>query len=359
MSFELLLLLPVFAVTAAGIAAFIRLSRGKGFLAIPNERSLHAEPVPVGAGLVISTTVLAALILFVLFRNTSLGAGQALFAAYLIGSAVLIAVSWADDLRQVPAFVRFGVHSLAAMAILWFSPVWEMDSGSRQSLFAVATFIWIVGFTNAFNFMDGIDGIAGSQAIAAGLGWGILGAVLGAELVSLAGFAVAAACAAFLFFNWEPAKVFMGDSGSAFLGFSFAVFPIFTLSDLYPGDALTPGRWVIVFYAVALTWPFVFDSSVTFVRRLLNGERVWEPHRRHLYQTMVMRGMAHSSIAALYGLSGIICSAAVIVSALYRTLYPAIAAVVIISLVLPVAAHFSKSEAKRQSVGKISEAKRH
>ncbi|QQS41962.1 MAG: glycosyltransferase family 4 protein [Acidobacteriota bacterium] len=358
MPFVPVLLLLVLAVCAAGTAIFVRLSRRQGILDVPNERSMHAEPVPVGAGLVISATVLAALLVYFLMGSAGFNGSFARFAAYFIASAVLVAVSWLDDLSHVPAWVRFGIHALAALAILWFSPVWEMESGFRQWSFAGAVFIWMVGFTNAFNFMDGSDGIAGSQAVATGLGWGVLGAVLGSEAVSFAGFAIAAACAAFLYFNWEPAKVFMGDSGSAFLGFSFAAFPIFVIADL---DPLAPGsadRWLIVLYAVALTWPFVFDSSVTFFRRLLKGERVWEPHRKHLYQAMVMRGMPHSAVAALYGLSGIVCSAAVIVSAVLETLFPVVAAVAFVSLALPFAAHLSGGITKRRKVGEISELER-
>lgn len=359
MSFEPVLLLLVLTVCAAGTAIFVRLSRKQGILDVPNERSLHDVPVPVGAGLVISATVLAALVVYFLLRDDGFNGSFARFAAYFIASAVLVVVSWLDDLRHVPAWVRFGIHALSALAILWFSPVWEMESGFRQWSFAGAVFVWMVGFTNAFNFMDGSDGIAGSQAVAAGLGWGVLGAVLGSEAVSFAGFAIAAASAAFLYFNWEPAKVFMGDSGSAFLGFSFAAFPIFAIADL---DPLTPGsadRWLIVLYAVALTWPFVFDSSVTFFRRLFKGERVWEPHRKHLYQAMVMRGIPHSAVAAVYGVSGIVCSAAVVASAVLDTLFPVLATVAVVSVALPVAAHFSEGIGKRRGVVEISELERH
>ncbi|MCO6509242.1 MAG: glycosyltransferase family 4 protein [Aridibacter famidurans] len=359
MSFEPLLLLLVLAACAGGTAIFVRLSRKQGILDVPNERSLHDVPVPVGAGLVISATVLTALLAYFLLRDAGFEGSLARFAAYFIASTVLVMVSWLDDLRHVPAWVRFGIHAFSALAILWFSPVWEMESGFRQWSFAGAVFIWMVGFTNAFNFMDGSDGIAGSQAVAAGLGWGVLGAVLGSEAVSFAGFAIAAASAAFLYFNWEPAKVFMGDSGSAFLGFSFAAFPIFAIADL---DPLTPGsadRWLIVLYAVALTWPFVFDSSVTFFRRLLKGERVWEPHRKHLYQAMVMKGIPHSAVAAVYGVSGIVCSAAVVVSAVLDSLFPVLAAIAVVSVALPVAAHFSEGIGKRREVVEISELERH
>jgi UDP-N-acetylmuramyl pentapeptide phosphotransferase/UDP-N-acetylglucosamine-1-phosphate transferase len=121
---------------------------------------------------------------------------------------------------------------------------------------------WIMGLTNAYNFMDGIDGIAAGQAIVAGLGWAVIGWVNGQPLVGVLGVLIAATSLGFLGHNWPPARIFMGDVGSAFLGYTFAILPLM----FAPGSAGTDST-VALIWAILLVWPFLFDTSYTLMRR--------------------------------------------------------------------------------------------
>jgi UDP-N-acetylmuramyl pentapeptide phosphotransferase/UDP-N-acetylglucosamine-1-phosphate transferase len=150
--------------------------------------------------------------------------------------------------------------------------------------------LWIVAFVNAFNFMDGIDGIAGAQALVAGLGWTALGAALGDGAVRALGIVIAGSAAGFLLLNWSPARIFMGDGGSSFLGYLLAGVPLAAQDTL--------GVAVPAFFIV---WPFLFDTAVTLVRRAARGENLMQAHRNHLYQRLTQSGWTHARVASLYG----------------------------------------------------------
>jgi len=293
----------VFLQTYFGTRAFIGWSRRRDILDIPNERSSHSEPVPVGAGVFISLSVLAAFAVRVYagsyFFAETFPDGIAL--AFLAGGAGIAVISWLDDVKGVNLGLRFLVHTACASLVI----VAVLSDGVRIGvsvwIFVPMAFLWIVGLTNAYNFMDGIDGIAGLQGAFAGLGWAYTGYLLGDPILSSLGVFVCTSCTAFLLFNLEPAKVFMGDVGSAFLGFTLSASVLLALAGRSPNGLAVENFWPLILIAVSFVWPFVFDSSFTFVRRLLNGEKVWLPHRSHLYQRMVRAGKSHTSVALRYG----------------------------------------------------------
>ncbi len=277
-------------------------------LDIPNPRSSHTRPVPRGGGLAIVVISLIGLITIWILRPA--WPWSALFV-YVSGAALIAVVSLLDDLGSLPNWVRFAAHSLgAALVILGFGYWGSMDLPLLGAvplgwLGLIITFLWIVGLTNAYNFMDGIDGIAGGQAIVAGLGWTILGWSDNQPLVAALGLLLAASSLGFLGHNWSPARIFMGDVGSAFLGYTFAVLPI-VMAQYDPRFALA---------GVLLVWPFVFDTVFTFLRRLYNRENVFTAHRSHLYQRLVATGFSHKIVASLYiGLAiiGLVCSVALV-----------------------------------------------
>jgi UDP-N-acetylmuramyl pentapeptide phosphotransferase/UDP-N-acetylglucosamine-1-phosphate transferase len=168
---------------------------------------------------------------------------------------------------------------------------------------SIATFFWIVWLTNAFNFMDGIDGLAGMQAVAAGIGWLVVGKISGFESVSVLGGILAFSSLGFLLQNWHPAKVFMGDVGSAFLGFSFAVLPLIAEREA-ANDNSTLSFLPLI--SVSVVWLFLFDTISTFSRRLLKGEKVWQAHREHIYQKLVISGYTHRFVSVLYGATSVL-----------------------------------------------------
>jgi UDP-N-acetylmuramyl pentapeptide phosphotransferase/UDP-N-acetylglucosamine-1-phosphate transferase len=156
------------------------------------------------------------------------------------------------------------------------------------------TFLWIVGLTNAYNFMDGIDGIAATQAVVVGTGWAIIGFMAHQPPITMMGLLIASASLGFLIHNWPPARIFMGDVGSAFLGYTLAVLPLMA-AHVPHADAR------LALMGALLLWPFVFDSSFTFLRRALRGENVLAAHRSHLYQRLVIAGHTHLFVTTLYG----------------------------------------------------------
>ena len=281
-----------FAASAALVALLRRWASRRRLLDLPNERSLHSQPTPLGGGLAIVAVVVAGMGVCALAGVVE--ATPALVA--LGGGAILVAaVSWFDDLRGLPVVVRLSAHGAAAVALMVAlagaaAGRVPVSTPAGQVACGFLALVWIVGLTNAYNFMDGIDGIAGTQAVVAGLGWVAL-TWGSAGVETWLGLLLAAASLGFLVHNWPPAKIFMGDVGSAFLGFVFAALAIV--------GAQHDPRLAIA--GVLLVWPFVFDTSFTFLRRLRRGENVFQAHRSHLYQRLVLAGYSHRFVTCLYG----------------------------------------------------------
>jgi UDP-N-acetylmuramyl pentapeptide phosphotransferase/UDP-N-acetylglucosamine-1-phosphate transferase len=155
----------------------------------------------------------------------------------------------------------------------------------------VITTVWIVGLLNAFNFMDGIDGIAGASALAAACTWGATAALVGSSPLAVAAALVAGSSVGFLAWNWSPARIFMGDVASTALGYAFAVLPLMAAGALPPGHA----PWI----ALGAVFPFVYDAASTFARRALRREDVFSAHRTHTYQLLASK-LGHPAVAATW-----------------------------------------------------------
>jgi UDP-N-acetylmuramyl pentapeptide phosphotransferase/UDP-N-acetylglucosamine-1-phosphate transferase len=285
--------LVALALSYVGVAGVRYWAEHRQVLDIPNERSSHTRPVPRGGGLAIAIVTLAG---WLLLTSLNAVASWPALLAYTSGAALIALVSWLDDLYSLPKWVRFATHSLGAILALWhFGPWYMVDLPllGRLSLGWLGlpiTFLWIVGLTNAYNFMDGIDGIAGGQAVVAGCSWAIVGWLGGQPLLGGLGLLLATSSLGFLGHNWPPARVFMGDVGSAFLGYTFSVLPLIAAQH---NPRLTLA-------GVLLLWPFVFDTFFTFLCRLHRGEDVFSAHRSHLYQRLVIAGASHHSVTVGY-----------------------------------------------------------
>ncbi len=299
-----------FAAAAVLTGRIVRWAEARGVVDRPNHRSSHARTTPRGGGLaIVAVTVLAALLA---------GLEDPVAAVRLAGAvapAVAVAVvSWIDDVRSLPNRVRFATHvAAAAAATAALQPIPAADLGSYGSLGLgpaawPLTLLWIVGLTNAFNFMDGIDGIAGITAVAAGGALAAAAGILGGSAVAALALSFAGAVAGFLWWNQPPARIFMGDVGSAFCGFLIAVLPMAVPPQVVPKA---------VPVAVLAMWPFIFDTLFTLGRRLRRGENIFQAHRSHLYQRLVIAGWSHRTVALLYGLlagAGAVLAVAPIVS---------------------------------------------
>jgi UDP-N-acetylmuramyl pentapeptide phosphotransferase/UDP-N-acetylglucosamine-1-phosphate transferase len=272
-------------VACLGTRALIPLLQSAAVLDRPNARSLHATPVPRGGGIAVVVAILLAWLGLIL---AGLAAPRLL--AVLLGTVLLAAVSWRDDLRSLPPGVRLIAQCVALGLVLGTLALIgaQMPSQGRLPLWLDATatgLVWL-WFANLFNFMDGIDGLAGSEAAAIALGL-VVFATFGTDHdTSFAALAapIAAAAIGFLVWNWAPARIFLGDVGSIPLGY--------LLGFLLLGVAAS-GHWKI---ALILPLYFLADATITLLRRLFRGERVWTPHRTHFYQRAVTRGLSHAAV---------------------------------------------------------------
>lgn len=298
--------------TYFGVEFFRRLSVRLNIMDHPNARSSHSEPTPRGGGAVI---LLAALVLSAAFSLLY----SETFPWGFIGGAVIIAtVSWLDDVFEVPSPLRLAAHFAGAAVLASqfgiFQSIYlpilgaEIETGVFGAVLTLASIVWLI---NAFNFMDGIDGMAGLQGAAAGFGWLIFGMISGLPFSAFLGGVTAFSCLGFLFHNWQPAKIFLGDVGSSFLGFTFAAMPLMAAAEKpSPG-----GRLPIV--GLLFVWLIFLDSSITFLRRLIAGRPFWRAHREHFYQRHIISGKSHGSVSKIYGLAASII-ASVTILALWR-----------------------------------------
>ena len=267
----------------AGTGALIPLLRRRAVLDRPNERSLHVIPTPRGAGIAVVAGIVLAW-----WTLTALGLLPRPAAPILVGALILAAVSWADDVRGLPAAVRLAVQLVAVGLVLRTGlPAGLVFQGLLSpALDGIATAVLWLWFINLFNFMDGIDGLAGSEAAAIGVGLLLFAGVGVGENPGLAGLAAAivAAAGGFLVWNWAPARIFLGDVGSVPLGYLLGFLLL---------DQAARGHWKL---ALILPLYFLADATITLLRRLARGERVWEGHRSHFYQRAVQRGFGHAAI---------------------------------------------------------------
>jgi UDP-N-acetylmuramyl pentapeptide phosphotransferase/UDP-N-acetylglucosamine-1-phosphate transferase len=262
-------LVPVSAFAVCWLVLAWLRRRGRLPMDHPNERSLHETPTPRIGGLGIMAGVLVA---YLWLADTAL-------LPVMLGAFALAAVSVLDDVRGLPVRVRFLAHFVAAAGCL-------LALGLTGWLL-LAGMLAVVWMTNLYNFMDGSDGLAGGMAA---IGFGALAlAAWQGDAPGLAVFsaAIAAAALAFLRFNFPPARVFMGDAGSIPLGFLAA-----TLGILGSRQSVWPWLFPLLVFS-----PFIVDASVTLARRALRGEKIWQAHRSHYYQRVVLLGATHRQLA--------------------------------------------------------------
>jgi Fuc2NAc and GlcNAc transferase len=288
----------IFAAATVSSAAIVWLVRrwaeSRRIFDFPNERSSHSIPTPRGGGIGIVVVTVAGMLLT-----------KQPLTLILCGLAIA-GISWLDDLRGVPSAIRLMVHLGAAVATTISLGAWShvgsINLGAAGWCFTV---LWIAGLTNAFNFMDGIDGIAALQAVIAGLGWVVLASLGNAPALAVPGLLLAGSALGFLIQNWQPARIFMGDVGAAFLGYELAALTVL---------ASTRGAHLAA-AGVLLVWPFVFDTVFTILRRASRSENILKAHRSHLYQRLNQSGADHASVALFYGalaILGVLAAAAVV-----------------------------------------------
>ena len=287
-----------FAVLLAALSAgVVRLMIAFPILDVPNHRSAHRNPTPRGGGLgVVVAFVAGMLVLYQAAQFARLADTQ--FLGVILAGVAIAAVALWDDVRDLSARVRLfaqlgaalvavgsglvvtqlGVPWLGVVELGWLGPV--------------LTLVWIVGCTNAVNFMDGLDGLVGGTLLLVAAALSAIAVSQGGWFVYAAALILAAGFAGFLPFNLHPARIFMGDVGSQFAGFMMAVLAV--------AAARFDGQHLSFLIVPLLMFSLLFDAGFTLLRRAVMGERLAEGHRTHLYQIAQRAGVAVRVVAALH-----------------------------------------------------------
>jgi Fuc2NAc and GlcNAc transferase len=269
-------LLPVIALLSYGLTALLRIyALKRSIIDIPNARSSHTIPTPRGGGVAIVVAFILALLLLGVFGMES----WPVLVAYLGAGTLIAVVGFMDDHGHIAARWRLLGHFAAAVwALFWLgglAPLTMFGYSFDLGWFgAVAAAFYLVWMLNLYNFMDGIDGLASFEAICACLGVCLIYWLTGHDQLIYAPLLLAMAVAGFLFWNFPPAKIFMGDAGSGFLGI---ILGCLSVQAAWAGSELL-FAWLI------LLGVFVVDATFTLIRRLVRGDKVYEAHRSHGYQ---------------------------------------------------------------------------
>jgi UDP-N-acetylmuramyl pentapeptide phosphotransferase/UDP-N-acetylglucosamine-1-phosphate transferase len=287
----------------------------------PNERSSHSSPIPRGAGLIVTPIVAAAV------------GGIGVYGPKAPASAVAVAVlalalglvSWFDDRRGLPAGLRLVAQASGVAAALYMMRDAGPFLGGALPPWldlALAGLLWL-WFVNLFNFMDGIDGIAGTETAIVGFGAAAVAALAGmAGGISLIGVSLAAAATGFLWWNWPPAKIFLGDVGSIPLGFLLGWLLLLLAAK---------GEW-----AAALILPLYYlaDATLTLLKRIARRERFWQAHRQHFYQRAARGALGHAGVTLAVLAAGIALVLCAVAAALGWTFGALAAAGLVVAVLL-------------------------
>jgi Fuc2NAc and GlcNAc transferase len=257
----------------------------KSILDIPNDRSSHTIPTPRGGGLAIIVCFFFGLLGFSYLQPLP----HPLIYAMIIGGSLIAIIGYLDDRFTISAKLRFEVHILAAVIAFYYIGDFNIViHGWSPGFWALPiTILGTVWFTNLYNFMDGIDSLASLQGIFVSLAAAAALFFKGDIAIASICILLAAAIAGFLYWNWPPARIFMGDVGSGTLGFIFAVLLISTVQT----HSLSLAFWFIIMAT------FVCDASFTLLRRMIQGEKWYSAHRSHAYQRLVQRGYTHRKVS--------------------------------------------------------------
>lgn len=283
-----------------------------GAVAVPNARSMHQKPMPLAGGTAIvvgfAITVLILAPMMKSFRLEN-------YVGLILGSILITVVGLLDDIYDLNARIKLFFQILAALIVVFTGTTIELISWPFAShgvlmlgpFSEIVTIIWIIGLTNAVNLIDGLDGLATGVSSIAALSLMFVSILFKEPMVVLLTASLAGACIGFLPHNFNPATIFMGDTGSTFLGFTLAVISAKGFIKSY--TAIT-----IVVAILVLGLP-IFDTSFAILRRLINRQPVMKADRGHLHHRLVDKGYSHKrAVLTLYGISGVFGIAGVLVA---------------------------------------------
>jgi len=293
-----------FAFSLSALFTFLLIKMPAKFSAIdnPNGRSLHENPTPRTGGVAMLLSVIIASLVFLYNKNLDIS------LSIIFAGAMVAFVSLVDDFRHVKSIVRFVVHIASAVIIVragfvieYINTPWG-DISSWPILASVLTVIFIVWMTNLYNFMDGMDGFAAGMSIFGFATFAVIGNLESHYEFSIICSVLAAAASGFLVWNFPPAKIFMGDLGSASYGYIASVLAIYAHVN----------NFIPIQISIILFSPFIFDATATLIRRIYNREKFWQAHNSHFYQQLVLSGLGHKKVLMYEYVLMIACSILVI-----------------------------------------------
>lgn len=280
------------------IAYFVALFFLKAAIAVdePNRRSSHTRTTPRSGGVAFVASFFVGILIIYIFGDRE-QIEQPYMMSFIISSVSLVLISFLDDVKRKSTLLKFSVMVLAICNLMWGGIILDqlhfpLFNAVQFGWFAYPlTFLWILGLTNAVNFMDGLDGLVGGTAAIVSLFFMIITYSQGSTFVYITSYTILAGSIGFLFLNFPPAKIFMGDVGSIFLGFVFASLAI--IASLYDKSHTS------FLVMPMLLFNVIFDTFFTFVRRCIRRENVFQPHRSHLYQLLQRAGYSHLEVSLM------------------------------------------------------------
>ena len=304
---EFLITIPTFALAISAAMTWYS-SKPESFLYIldhPNERSLHEKPIPRNGGVAIVLSI--AVGLFILCTMNHCTKSLLLISVSMI---ILSIISYVDDRNHLSVKTRLIGQFLCVLIVVangviikpsllpditFNLPVW---------LITIFTIVYLVWMINLYNFMDGMDGFASGMTIIGFTTFAIFGLIAGNIIFTISSVIIVAASTGFLIFNFPPARIFMGDSGSASLGLLAGAFSVWgSNADIFP-------FWI----AVIVFSPFITDATITLVQRIFRKEKIWEAHKTHYYQRLVEMGWDHRRTVSFEYMIMLLCSIAAIIA---------------------------------------------
>jgi UDP-N-acetylmuramyl pentapeptide phosphotransferase/UDP-N-acetylglucosamine-1-phosphate transferase len=294
----------------------------------PNERSNHKVPIPVGGGIAIIATFALMIWLQNLIAEHYQWSQEAV--SVFVFALILALVSFIDDIRGIPRILRLVVQCFAVGICLFFikdsNPEFLVFQGMLPDVIdTILTFLLWVWFINLFNFMDGVDGISGIQTVSITAGILVIGLIFPETITwELGSFSmlILGASLGFLLWNWQPARIFLGDVGSIPLGFFLGWLLL---------ELAVKGFWIP---AIVLPLYYLSDSTSTLIKRLIDGKKFWQAHSEHYYQLAVRSGMNHSRVCSYILFTNIILITIAVISTFQETIIGNIITILIAFLVV-------------------------
>jgi len=318
-----------FAITLVTTPLAKKISIKAGAIDYPKDRGVHNKPMPRMGGIAIVFGFIITVLILYRFEPT-INLRQ--FAGFIVGALIIVALGVVDDIKNLPAKLKFCVQIIAALIVIFSGTrinvvLWPVTT-YLQTLSIPITLIWIVGVTNAVNLIDGLDGLAAGVSSIAAICIMVLCIMTGTSTAVMLTAALAGACMGFLPRNFNPAEIFMGDTGSTFLGFVLAVSSVF---GVFKGYALL----AVVVSMLCLGLP-IFDTIFAMLRRMAKHQPIMSPDRGHLHHRLLDRGFSQKqAVLILYGISLLCGLSAIFISFKdSRTLMVVVLTVIVLSFVI-------------------------